>query len=277
MLLLLNRFFVLWCKDFYFFLKNKSIRNIKFLSENILLLYKNNNNSNSSKSVSAPKTYLLDSGHNFKYVKSFSKLVFPVYVNISFYNYNHPNKIHPSFTYIYISTSLKKHLILNILKLLNVWVDLSLYIYNIYYYDLKPVFFGTVFLKKEIKSLNWLKLNNLKINFKYLNLLLPYIPFNVSNVSRNYFNLFYKLNITNSVILDIVYHKSTIVYFRKNSIFTLGIVPTTYNIKNVDLAIPTSSDNIFIQLFFLKFILKLLKDVENNKYNVNLRFWGRYI
>lgn len=241
-----------------------------------MLFYKNNNTT-VTKTVNTPKTYLLGNEYNFKCVKNFSKLVFPIYVNISFYNYNHPSKIHPSFTYIYISTSLKKHLILNILKLLNVWVNLSLYLYNIYYYNLKPVFFGTVFLKKEIKSLNWIKLNNLKINFKYLNLLLPYIPFNVSNLSRNYFNLFYKLGITNSVILDIVHHKSTIVYFRKNSIFTLGIVPTTYNIKNVDLAIPTSSDNIFIQLFFLKFILKLLKDVENNKYNTNLKLWGRYI
>ena len=121
LLLLLNRFFLFWCKNFYFFSKNKYVRNIKFFTENILLSYKNNNTGTiTTKTTSVSKTYLSNSSYSFKCVKNFSKLVFPIYVNISFYNYNHPSKVHPSFTYIYISTALKKHLILNILKLLSV-------------------------------------------------------------------------------------------------------------------------------------------------------------
>jgi hypothetical protein len=78
-------------------------------------------------------------------------------------------------------------------------------------------------------------------------------------------------NINTSIILDTNYHKSTLDYLHKLSVFTLGVVPTTYNAKVVDLALPISIDNIFSQLFVLKLIIKTGKLVEYDRYNSYLK------
>ena len=77
-----------------------------------------------------------------------------------------------------------------------------------------------------------------------------------------------------SIITDINYHNSTINYLNKYNIYTFGIVPTIYNIKSVDLSLPVSSDNIYIQLFFIKLLLKIKKTVEYNKYNFYFSTWN---
>ena len=248
-------------------------------SQNLFLFYKNCNklafNQPLNKKLHLENSNIYNT--SFKKKKLYSQQVFPIYINIAFYNYNYFNKVHPSFSSIYIGVSSKTKLVVNIIKVLSIWTNLSMYIYNIYYYNLKPILLGTNFFKNEINSLNWIKFSKFNLNLKYVNLILPFKPFHISNLSYKYFMLISKLNVKSSIVLDIIYHKSTITFFKKNSIFILGIVPTIYNLYTVDLALPTSSDNIFIQLFFLKFIIKSIKIVEKDKYSLTLNTWNNYL
>jgi len=56
----------------------------------------------------------------------------------------------------------------------------------------------------------------------------------------------------------------------------VGIVPTFYNAKVVDLALPISVDNIFSQLFIIKLITQTSKLVEYDRYNFYKKLWHSY-
>jgi ribosomal protein S2 len=81
------------------------------------------------------------------------------------------------------------------------------------------------------------------------------------------------MGLNNSIILDINYHKSTLMYLDKLSVFTLGVVPTSYDIKSVDLAIPVNIDNLFTQLFIVRLLVKFIKISENTKYTDYSNLW----
>jgi len=53
----------------------------------------------------------------------------------------------------------------------------------------------------------------------------------------------------------------------------MGVVPIIYNTSTVDLAIPAPSDTIFVQLFLLKFLLKVFKLSEVDRYNIRANLW----
>ena len=64
------------------------------------------------------------------------------------------------------------------------------------------------------------------------------------------------------LILDIAYHKKTIYYLRKSKFYVIGIVPSNYDIKSVDAALPIINDTIPNQLFFIRLILLIKKNVK---------------
>ena len=162
---------------------------------------------------------------------------------------------------------------LSITKLFNKWLQFSLFIYNISFYELKPIVFGTPFFKKEVNSINWLTLPKFNTYWRYTKLFLFFTPLHFSNKNNTLFKVLRGSGVYNSVVLDINYHRTTIVYLHKFFIFTLGIVPTSYDLKSVDLGLPVATDNIFTQLFFIKFFIKTSKVVEYNKFLHLKDFW----
>jgi hypothetical protein len=62
---------------------------------------------------------------------------------------------------------------------------------------------------------------------------------------------------------------------QNSSIFTSGLTPLTFNANSVDLSIPITTDNVFIQSFFLQTFLYLRKSSENTKYGQFKQLWYR--
>jgi hypothetical protein len=134
--------------------------------------------------------------------------------------------------------------------------------------------FGTSYSKKEVISLNWLTLTSYnKTNWRFSKLLLFVLPSPRTNNTYTMFKLLSGNGFLNSIVLDIIYHKTTLYYLHKLSIFTMGVVPTVYDIKSVDFSIPTNNDSIFNQLFVLRLIYKVSKSVENDKYYTYKLAW----
>jgi len=73
-----------------------------------------------------------------------------------------------------------------------------------------------------------------------------------------------------SVITDISYHQKTIYYLKRLHYFTIGLVPSIYSIKSVDLAIPSATDSLTNQVLFIRLLL-LIKQSARNEYIKQLK------
>ena len=65
-----------------------------------------------------------------------------------------------------------------------------------------------------------------------------------------------------SLILDVSYHNKTIYYLRRAKFYVIGIVPSNFNIKSVDFALPIINDSLTNQLFFIRLILLIKKNIK---------------
>ena len=200
----------------------------------------------------------------------FLKKTFKIFLNTTLYSSTSPLNVHYSFKNLFIQNSNKGLLVLSVTRLFSIYINIYTYLYNLNYYNLNTFFFGTVFFKNEVHALNTLTLNTLKLNLRLNKLLLFLKPLLRNTQNQNLLKILIPSKISNAVIFDIFYHRNTINYLQKLSIFTLGVVPITYNIRTVDLSIPITVDSIFSIQFVLKLINTLKKASENAKYKNKL-------
>lgn len=86
--------------------------------------------------------------------------------------------------------------------------------------------------------------------------------------SKKLLKLISHTNLNNIIVLDALYHKTTIFFIRNLSIITIGPLSINMNYKDLDIVIPISHDNIFFQSFFLHIILNFKKLAELNTYTI---------
>ena len=259
---------------------NKLFFNILYYSQfqNYNLFSPKNITSHSNKSSNLESIFLGNKSTNLTRRKFIINKTFNSYINIFFYTYIPNFNIHSSFINLYTTNSTKGSYTISITKLYSLWTNIYTLIYNLYFYNLNPTVFGNNYFKKEIIPLNWYSLTNYnKINWKFSKLLLFVLPSPRTNNTYTMFKLLTIKGFLNSIVLDITYHKITLDYLHKLSIFTIGIVPTIYNIKSVDFSIPVSKDSIFNQLFMLRLIYKINKSVQNDKYYIYRFAWNNII
>lgn len=206
----------------------------------------------------------------------FLRKTFTNYIHIGLHSHSTLFRVHSTFQSMYIKNTKKGSITLNINRLFSNYINVVSYISNTSHYNLKPLIFGTVFFKNEIYALNWITAPAIKLSTRLNKLLLFVLPISRNTYNQNTVKLLLEYKTNNAIILDVLYHKTTVQYLRRLSIFSLGIVPTTYDSKSVDLVIPVSSDNIFSQLFILKLINSINKQSEYGKYVQNLSLWNKY-
>lgn len=153
------------------------------------------------------------------------------------------------------------------------WTNAYNLIFNIFFYKIEILTFGNAFFKNEILALNWDNKNFLNTFWRYAK---PFLIF--QSVKINDFGDFIFRNLNHmgyyiGLILDITYHKKTIYYLRKSKFYTIGIVPSNYNIKSVDAALPIINDTIPNQLFFIRLILLIKKNVKTHHFKEVRSFW----
>ena len=204
--------------------------------------------------------------NNVTLKKKLSNQLFNSYLTISANMYTSVCKLHSSFKSFFIKQSSKGSSIINLVKFFNNWLSMSSHLYDTLTYKIKPMFFGTTFFKKEIYTLNWLSLATTDTNLRLSKVLFFITPIDRTVTSDKIIKLITLKGVTNALVFDTQYHKTTLDYLHKFTVFTLGAVPVTYDAKVVDFAIPISSDNIFTQLFILKLVNKFSKNIEYNEY-----------
>jgi hypothetical protein len=168
-------------------------------------------------------------------------------------------KIHPSqFSNFIYNMSLNIYFT-NFIKFNNFWQNIYNLIYNIFFYNIFFIIFSSPFFFKEIKSLN-LKLKNIiSKHWKYLQSCM----FMLQKIKINdwLYIIYYLSHVKVSIIIfsNTFFYKNTLNFLKQKNFYLIGMIPVSINIHKVHFAIPVITDNIFLELFFLRFFLQIKK------------------
>lgn len=153
-------------------------------------------------------------------------------------------------------------------KVFSRWKNFYYLCFNLFYYDIKFITLSSSFFIKEVSSLNWLHFNNsaLQSLWRFIKPLILFKPGQIVNYGNLLFKKLKFRNLNISFIIDILYHSKTIYYLKNNNFFIIGLVTSGSRLKTVDLALPINSNSIFTQLFFVRFLISIKKDVDGYKF-----------
>ncbi len=157
------------------------------------------------------------------------------------------------------------------------WIESYNLIFNIFYYNFNPLFFGTVLFKNEILALNW-NYNYFDINlWKYY---FPFFIFKLNNYNKKTDFFFEKLNTYNInffFISDCQYHYKNLHYLKKKNQYTLGLINFNINPWLVSYPILSFFENFLIQSFFFKFIIYIQKKTLLEQYCFFKKIWINFL
>jgi len=224
------------------------LRNVFRLSKKFSSLYKN-----------MFRTNVVTSEFNIS-VKKFKASKVNVYLLIKLTTNTKHSKlsVHPSFSSYYYYTS-NNNCILNIKKITNVWMNIIIFLTNLFYFNLQCLAFGNSYFKYEILALNWKVSSLISDIWRFTNAFIFFVSNKTTLKTEFYFKQLLSKGCRCVFIVDLYYHKSTLYYLNKLKFITIGPVPLVNNLYTLYLAMPVASNSVFSNLLFLRLILKLKK------------------
>jgi hypothetical protein len=167
--------------------------------------------------------------------------------------------VHKSHTTYYFYNNRLGLGIFNLKKTFSSWVNLVGFIKSLIFYKNKHLVFGNSYFKYEVLSLNHF-LNPNFFTWRYSNPATFLISNKVSSALEHYFHYLLEINLRLIFIIDVFYHKKTVLMLRKMNFILIGPVPITSSLYTLDVAMPVSSNSIFSNLFFIRLILFFKKE-----------------
>lgn len=162
-------------------------------------------------------------------------------------------------------------------QFLNLWMNGFAFIYNILYYNLNPLIFGSPVFKKEVLAFNW-KASSHDIQFWKISFL--YFIFK-TNTYDNRIVFFYKQLRTRKInfilMTDCFYHYKNLYYFRKLNFYVLGLASSSLNPWLLAYALPSLSNTFFAQFFFLKIIMQLGRFATKTRFEFYQKLWNNLL
>ena len=180
---------------------------------------------------------------------------------------------HHSFQNFYLGYRKGGLAILNVNKFYNRWKDVYYLIFNLFYYEIELLTFGTSLFRSEVLSLNWQSMNKFKFMWRYTK---PFLSFRPNKITTYGDFVFYRLNLLGlrlALVVDVLYHNKTIYYLHRSGFYSIGLVPVNYNIASVNFAIPSAADSLLSQVFFIRFLSLTQQDSTHLKYTSSKNMW----
>ena len=188
--------------------------------------------------------------------KQFSLIkVFQTFVSINIGSQTKIFKPHHSFYMFYLGQSKGGIKVISVAKLFSKWKLVYHLCFNIYFYKINMLIFSPSFFKNESLSLNWNVLGKFPSTWRYIK---PFLVYKLNRITDSGEFIFRKLKFIGfniGCVTDVLYHSKTVYYLKRLNFYTFGLVPTLYNSKTLDFAVPTTNDNLLTQLFFIRFLI----------------------
>ena len=174
--------------------------------------------------------------------------------------------VHASWTSYYFKITFGDGCVISIRKFFIRWKQAYYLLFNLFFYDIPLIVFGTTFFRKELLSFNWKSTPKLLSVWRYVSPFFFFKPSKIFDAANFIFLRLRMLGLNVALVLDITYHIKTLYYLNTTTFYTIGVVPINLNMHSVNFALPTSSDSLFTQLFFLRFFLVLKKSTKKKVY-----------
>lgn len=158
-------------------------------------------------------------------------------------------------------------------KLYASWANMYNLLFNLLFYKVEILIFSNSFFKNEVLALNWQNSNLLNSLWRYMRPFLTYQGLKINDFGNYVFRRLNEYGHSLALILDVAYHNKTIYYLRRHKFYILGIVPSNRNIKSVDFAFSIINDTIVNQLFFIRLILLIKKNIKMCRFNQLKATW----
>jgi hypothetical protein len=162
-------------------------------------------------------------------------------------------------------------------KLFETWTRSYLLLFNLFFYRLDVLVFGTPDFRYEIFSINWDTLSILSNFFKYERLFLFIAPSRINPYGDKTFKLLHQTGFTTALIIDTVYHQRNITYLHRAGFYTIGGVPTTEHLRSVNFGLPVKPYTTLSHFFFMRFSLVVKQQSSNFLYSQVRTNWATLI
>jgi hypothetical protein len=202
--------------------------------------------------------------------------VLRVFLNTNTFTNTTLLRMHHSWVSYYFGVGFGYGCVICIRKFFMRWKKTYYLIFNLFYYRIHLLVFGTSFFKKELLALNW------SVNVKLLHIwryVAPFFYFKPSRIFDDANYIFHKLKLLGlniALVIDVAYHHKTLYYLNNVSFYTIGVVPLNLNMYSVNFAVPTSSESLFTQLFFIRFFFSVRKKAKHQHYLELKKTWFNF-
>lgn len=199
--------------------------------------------------------------------------LFLIYVQYSTINSQQFFVPHTNFKYLFLFTDHRATTYLNISKLHLKWINICNFIINLFLIQSHLLIFTVKTLQQEALSFNWSS-NSLNYNlFRYASPIFFNKDTNFGPTSTLIFKKLTQKNVHTVFLTDVKYHEKTLHYLKKFHITTIGLIPYNLNPWLVTYTIPTSTNSLFVQYFFLKILIYLKQYSLQQSYNLYKNLW----
>ena len=216
--------------------------------------------------------FIVINKYNFQN-KNIQNQLFDVFFLFNYSIFNSKFKYYHDYKFFYVCNHKNKIIVIHSVKFLARWKDAYDLIFNIFYYNFNPLIFGSPFFKNQILSLNW-NYNNFEVNiWKYYFSFFIFKLNNFSSKSDFFYSKLRDLNINFFFVTDCFYHFKNLHYFKRHDYYTVGLININISPWLISYPIISFFDNFLIQLFFIKLLIYLQKQVLLIKYKFFLKIW----
>lgn len=162
---------------------------------------------------------------------------------------------------------------INISNIYTKWTHFNNFLINLFFTKTEVFMYSSKLLKNETLSFNWSYDLFTYTHFKKVS---PFFflknAFYGHTSSIVYSNLI-KSKIEVAFISDVKYHDKSVFQLRVNNVYLLGLVPYSINPWLVHYAIPTASNTLFTQYFFIKLLMYIRQQAEFYKFSNLKNIW----
>jgi len=200
---------------------------------------------------------------------------FKSYIRVNSNSLNTLTIPHFTFKHFYLGYRRGGTSVLNVSKFFTRWKDVYYLMFNLFFYKIDALTFGTSFFKRELLSLNWQAMKKFKFMWRYTR---PFLSFRSNKITTYGDFVFYRLNLLGmriGLVIDVLYHSKTIYYLHRSGFYTVGLVPINYNINTLNFAIPSTSDSLLTQVFFIRFLSLIKQGTSNTQFSSMRQLWHR--
>lgn len=162
---------------------------------------------------------------------------------------------------------------INISNIHKKWVHFYNFLINLFFAKTEVFMYSSKLLKNETLSFNW---SYDLFTYSHFKKVSPYFFLKNAQYGHTssivYTNLI-KSKIEVAFISDIKYHDKSMFQLRTNNIYLLGLVPYSANPWLLHYSMPTASNTLFTQYFFIKFLMHIRQQAEYRKFSNLKHLW----